>query len=613
MKTFYFKAFFLLFLIKCTFVVQAEALIQTQKTALLDEYYNFTKGTQEFDAMIALCLEITEQAEQYDVNVVGKAYVLLANAYSAQGYFNKSFIAAQAGIRLKGIDQKLALQLLVKLAQSAYIKGEYQQVHAFSEQILFLADRVDYVKYQMIALAYKAMASALLGQHQLAFENLQKSEVLLQKNAQFADHVEVLEIIASAHYYLGDYQSSVEIYAKVLKLQHDLEQVSFREKHYYHLGQAYRALGRYDDAYNAFSEAKNYAEQQNLEVWVAYAALGIGEMLIKQEEYTKAFAQLKLAESILQYQDLKVPYLNTIIALAKAAFYTERFKLSQQLLTQALVLSEHMDLDDEQIDIYALLAMLSAHNGKYQKAYENLSRYHEVTEKLNDKKLKALFESYAHGKRDAKNRRLVMKMSEASELRNSFYVKYQTQQQRVYLLTGMILSLFLGLLYTLFRLRKLKLSQAYENLEKPLNYLASPAKTKDLYQHHFKMARKYDYVLSIGYLSVVNWEELSFRFDKKVMAEVSQTIALLINEMKSEFDEAGMINDGEYLLLCPHQSIQDVQDKLNDLMEALKVRFFANLGDFSVKLEFAYNAPTVQDIDPYVFLSRLSELSQSEL
>lgn len=44
---------------------------------------------------------------------------------------------------------------------------------------------------------------------------------------------------------------------------------------------------------------------------------------------------------------------------------------------------------------------------------------------------------------------------------------------------------------------------------------------------------------------------------------------------------------------------------MDKIVDALKVRFFANLGEFSVNIVFSLDAPNVQDIDPYIFLSRL--------
>ncbi|MFT5816233.1 MAG: hypothetical protein ACI9VT_004011 [Psychroserpens sp.] len=53
--------------------------------------------------------------------------------------------------------------------------------------------------------------------------------------------------------------------------------------------------------------------------------------------------------------------------------------------------------------------------------------------------------------------------------------------------------------------------------------------------------------------------------------------------------------------------------KFTRIMQAIKARFFANLGDYSLKVNFSINSPSIQDIDPYVFLARLSEGSGTKI
>ena len=121
------------------------------------------------------------------------------------------------------------------------------------------------------------------------------------------------------------------------------------------------------------------------------------------------------------------------------------------------------------------------------------------------------------------------------------------------------------------------------------------------------MARKYAYPLTMGYISITNWQELTFQFNKKIVGEVSREIASVINEHINEFENAGLINDGEYLLLFPHQNKDEVSVIIEKLVSALKLRFFANLGGFSVIISYSIESPSFQDIDPYIFLSQLSD------
>lgn len=106
------------------------------------------------------------------------------------------------------------------------------------------------------------------------------------------------------------------------------------------------------------------------------------------------------------------------------------------------------------------------------------------------------------------------------------------------------------------------------------------------------MARKFTYSLTVGYISISNWQELTFKFNRKIIAEVDREIASLINNHLNEFESAGLINEGEYLLLFPHQDKTIVEETMNKLISALKLRFFANLGEFSVTIAYSIKVQT---------------------
>lgn len=80
-----------------------------------------------------------------------------------------------------------------------------------------------------------------------------------------------------------------------------------------------------------------------------------------------------------------------------------------------------------------------------------------------------------------------------------------------------------------------------------------------------------------------------------------------MNKFVGEFDYAGLINEGEYLILCPYQTNQDIKTKFEKISEAIETISFANLGDYSLKINNSFDSPNVQDIDPFIFLSKLSE------
>ena len=185
--------------------------------------------------------------------------------------------------------------------------------------------------------------------------------------------------------------------------------------------------------------------------------------------------------------------------------------------------------------------------------------------------------------------------------------KFKQQQQWINLLISLLLIGLLALIWRWFRNRANKLSQDYDEAEKPKHFLPNSTQTKIWYQNAYKMARKYDYPIAIGYMSIENWTKLPRNYNEKTMNEVLKAIAVLINEHNNEFNYAGVISDGEYLFLAPHWSTRELNELLVNLSKAFELRFFANLGDLSLTMRYAVETPSVQDIDPYIFLSRLSD------
>jgi len=205
------------------------------------------------------------------------------------------------------------------------------------------------------------------------------------------------------------------------------------------------------------------------------------------------------------------------------------------------------------------------------------------------------------------SRELAVRLAKTSELSSSFINKFQKQRVIIISLTALVCLLLITLLGSMLRLRARKRHLAYEATEKPSYIIASPMQIKFDYQLTFKKSRKFQYSLSVGYLVIENWQELIFHFNDKRICEVTKDIASVINEQLTEFDYAGLLNEGEYLLLFEHQDIEEVRGKLDKLVQAINTRAFANLGGFSVVMKYSLHSPDFTDIDPYLFLARIAE------
>ncbi|MCJ8319427.1 MAG: hypothetical protein MJK12_07325 [Colwellia sp.] len=585
----------------------ALSLAIEKNTQKIEEFFNLTKNSLVSDEVISVSSEVIKQRKLYSKNTIAKVFILLANVASNKNDVDRAFQFANDGLMLSINDLSLKLNLLLKVASGYYAKGQYHKVLEISNDAILIAKSTVNTKYMLLTLAYRSMAYALLAEYEKAFEGLQKVESIIEKNQAFSENIELLEIIATAHYYLGDFKTALTINQKILKLRYDLSLKSDLAVTYYNLARSYHRLGMLDDAYNAYWETKKYAQEKESDVQLAYAELGLGEVLLLQNDFKASYIALLKAEKIFKIQSLDKPYLNVVIALAKSSYANEKIESAHQFLQQAEKVMVSMVLINEQMELYLLLSAMYESKGKYEKALYLLNQYIVANQQFSENKLSNILLRNNSLPEQDKSRQLVIKLAEKSELSATYSKKFKKQAYIIFILSILVIVLIVFIIVYAIKERSRRINIAYDEREKPLYFLESPIATKQIYQRAYKKARKYDYPISIGYISIDNWKELTFRFNKKILTEVSKTIATLINEHIGEFDSVGLINEGEYLLLYPHQSSQDVEKEFEQLKDALNVRFFANLGDFSVNIHFTLDTPSVQDIDPYIFLSRLSE------
>jgi GGDEF domain-containing protein len=404
---------------------------------------------------------------------------------------------------------------------------------------------------------------------------------------------------------------------KILKLSVEIGRKRNIAQAYLYLGYAYMHLLRFDDAYNAFWESKKCAENMEALIHIAHANKGLGIILIKQKQFQEAFEPLQQSIEIFSQKNMQADLIESSVALASAKLKNDQSIEGYALLTQAITLLDGKDISLRYAGFYRMVAEMHFANKDYQVAYRWGKKHSKVLlDKLDMNKksssisqdLSLLFSSQeTQIEPIEESKKLAVKLAESSELSISFVGKYQKQRLIIISLLALICLLLITLLGIFFRLRAHKINLAYEEIEKPSYVMASPAQTKSDYQRVFKKARKFQYPLSVGYLVIDNWQELTFHFNNKTINEVTKDIARVINEQIIEFDYAGLLSEGEYLLLFEHQSNQDVSLKLDKLLQAVNSRAFANLGAFSVSMKSGLNAPSFKDIDPYLFLARIAE------
>jgi len=610
-------------LLHSLFVISFNALTAEINLSTQEQYINqveflFRKNAEKlnYNEVVELSNEIILQREKYPSEILAKTYLLLANVASNKGELETAYQFTQDGLDIATGHEKIKLCLQIKLASIFSAKKKYVQLLSTAQQAIDMPQDKGNIKYFLFALSYRSVAFAMLKQHKDALTDLQEIEYIIRQNPSFAEHIALLAILANAHYHLGDYQTALTMHLKILKLRFSLNKLESVDQTYYHLANAYYHLNRFNDAYNAYWEAKKYAEKKAAQIYVAYASHGLGRTLIKQKQYREAKVEILAAKTLFYQYNLARPYLETIISLALLGNLTEQKHTARKLLLDAEQLSINIELTDDYIILYQLLSDIYKDKKDINKAYFWQKKYSKALLKTKKPTISNRQLSNKHTENTNKSantsasnqtRQLAIKLSEQSELAASFSTKYKQQQTLIFILSVIALLLLCFVIFLWLKHRATKLKKTHEALEKPSDVIAAPRQTKQLYQKSFNMARKYSYPLTLSYISISNWQELTFQFNKKIVAEVSREIASVINKHINEFENAGLINEGEYLLIFPHQHKNEIEMIIEKLVSALKLRFFANLGEFSVIIAYSIESPNFQDIDPYIFLSQLSD------
>jgi tetratricopeptide (TPR) repeat protein len=553
-----------------------------------------------------LAEKIINNPSLYTTTTQAGAYDLLAEIYTQQHNINKATRMAKKGLTLKNVELTTQLHLSLKVAVSYFYEENYDALTSAANKIVSQARKSLDKKVYLLAVSYRALGNALTKQYALAYKDISVIEGIINRNSKYAEDFRLIDAVAKTYTALGDYSQALKMRQKILGLRFSLSKKSELAQTYYNLGAAYQSLGLLNDAYNAYWESIQQAKVASNKKGEIMAQLALGRILLLQKEYVEAYQVFNPIHQLLteQREACQACYFDVTVGLAHANLYTKRTRAGYQLLEDALLLDQGKPAQYEHVEFYRLISLMYGAEGDFKSAFHYLTNYITlINEYSTAEQEKVTYHQMSQAKAYVKEDNI----HQSSQLAENYEAKFISQEQTILLLSLLIFLFFASTGMYIFHRRTKLVHSNYEEIERPIYYLESPAKTKQIYKLYFKMSRKYEYPLSIGYIAIDNWQELSLRFNKKILAEINKGIATIINGKISEFDAAGLINQGEYLVLFPHQSLSDVMVKFKQLKEVLCITLFANLGDFPVNICFAIDEPDIQDIDPYLFLSRLSD------
>lgn len=599
-----------------TFAEEKDPITQEQLISQIESLFLADVETLNYSEIVELGNKIVIQRELYPSETLAKTYLLLANVAKNKGELETAFQFIQDGLAVSTPHQKTNLDLQITLASIYAAQVQSKALLKTAQQAIDMQENKENNLYFLIALSYRSVAFAMLDQPKKAVADLQNIASVIKNIPAFAEDTRLLAILADTYYYLGDYQTTLTVQLKVLELRFNLNKLGNVNQTYYHIANAYYHLHRFDDAYNAYWEAKKYAEKKNAPIYVAYANQGLGLTLFHQKQYINAEVKIQAAKSLFYQHNLAKPYLESLVTLIQISQATEQDKNTISLVLEAEKITRNIALTDSYIILYQILAQTYMLDENIDRAYFWQKKYSAALLKMNKSVLLGyplppidILNLDQPNTIDTKNqsRQQTNKSPEQNALIASLSTKNQQQQALISILSLITFLLLIIIVLLWLKPRTIKLKTTDEAIEIPANISTCSIQTKNLYQKNFNMAKQYAYPLTLGYISISNWQELAFQFNKQVVAEVTGEIAKLISKYISEFDNAGLLNEGEYLIFFSHKEKANAEIIMEKILSVLKLRFFANLEGFSVTINYSIESPSIQDIDPYIFLSQLRD------
>lgn len=619
-----FKLFTLILILSLS-SLSFRALAAEQNTSTHEQLINqvellFKENPEKlnYDNIVKLSNTIFLQREIYPNETLAKTYLLLSNVASNQGELETAYQFIQDALATLIGNKKIKLGLQIKLASILLAKKHYKHLLKVAQQVMETPFENENNKYFLSALSYRSVALAKLGKHEGAFRDLQKVESIIKQTEHLAKHIPLLTIMASTYYYLNDYQTALTRYLHVLQLRFNFDMLENVDQTYYRIANTHYRLNRYNDAYNAYWEAKKYAEKKSAPIYAAYAYQGLGLTLIQQKQFIEARAQTLKAKGLFYQYNLARPHLETTISLALISHLTKQNQTTAKLLIEAESLSLNIEITDNYIVLYQLLSDMYKEAEDIKKAYFWQLKYSTALLKLRQSEISSHQLLTKQTSRitpisipaNSQSQQLAIKLAEQNQLTAKFSKQYNQQKTRIFILSMTVVMLLIFIVFSWLKHRSTKLQKEHEVLQQLNDIITAPPQTKHHYQKSFNMAKKYSYPLTFGYISISNWQDLTHQFNKKIVAEAKDEITTVITSHINEFEFSGLLNEGEYLLTFPHQHENEVTMVIEALVATLKLRFFANLSDFSIITVYSIASVELQDSEPSVFLSQLKKTTK---
>ncbi|MBK9249537.1 MAG: tetratricopeptide repeat protein [Ignavibacteria bacterium] len=196
---------------------------------------------------------------------------------------------------LKEEDAELHCNTLMTLAESARLKGDYEQVLALTHSVINLAE--EHKLTQLIARAQNTsgLVYLYLGTYDKALEYLHKTLITLEKSGKNRMMGGTIVNIGNVYAALGSYDKALEYLHNALSIFDEIGEKPFKANVTGGIGVVYASIASYDKALEYFHKALAFHEELGDTSGAANVTGNIGNVYLFLGSYDKALEYLHTA------------------------------------------------------------------------------------------------------------------------------------------------------------------------------------------------------------------------------------------------------------------------------------------------------------------------------
>lgn len=221
-----------------------------------------------------------------------------------------------------------------------------------------------------------------LGNFDLAFDNLHKSEALFQTTNNEARLPWTLTTLGGIYHTLGDYQKALEYQKKSLELFSKTHDKLGEARALTGIGSVHQSMKQYKQALKCQKESLRLFELLQNDIGISRTFNDMGLVYQQLGDYEKALFYHKRSLAIRERLNNKNVELTSLLNLGRLYFDMNRLDDAQRILLKALHFAQDFDSKPKLYKVHQVLADVYEAQGDLKKALFHLKAYQDVKEEV---------------------------------------------------------------------------------------------------------------------------------------------------------------------------------------------------------------------------------------